>query len=197
MAKLLRAVKTRLKRWLRAVIFGIILIGLSIALVYLLPHLQAHFELSTEEFATTAYLVVFGTTLVCSAAIMVPVAIHTAVIMAAASQWNPVLVALVASVAGTLGEITGYYAGYFGKRMVVSETTPGYNRLVKWMHRYGPPVIFLLSLQPILPFDIAGLIAGASKMPLWKFLLPCWVGKFPKYLLLCYFGFGLLHLLPL
>lgn len=158
---------------------------------------MAHFEIPVEEFATTAYLVVFGVTLVCNAAIIIPVVIHIAVMMAVASVWDPVLTAFIASIAGALGEITGYYAGYLGKKIIVGENTPGYSKLVSWMKRYGPWAIFLISFQPILPVDIAGLFAGASRMPLWKFLLPCWAGKFPKYILFCYFGFGLLYLSPL
>ena len=189
--------KEKRERWLKAAIYGVILIGLSIGLASLLRHLGAHFDISKAEFATTAYLIVFGTTLVCNASIIVPVAIHTAIMIAAASVWNPVLIALIASVAGTLGEMTGYYAGRLGKRVIVSESTPAYNRIASWVHRHGPWAIFLLSLQPVLPFDIAGLIAGASKIPLWKFLLPCWAGRFPKYILFCYFGFGVFRLLPL
>ena len=189
--------RSKRKIWLSTAVLLVALIGLSLGLVYLLRHLIAHFDISLGELATTAYLVVFGVTLVCNASIMVPVAIHTSIMMAAASQWNPVLMALVASIAGTLGEITGYYAGYLGKKVVVGESTPGYNKLVGWMNRYGPLAIFLVSLQPILPVDIAGLTAGASRIPLWKFLLSCWAGKFPKYILFCYFGFGLLRLFPL
>jgi len=184
------------KKWLRTTVYAVIIIGLSVGLIYLLRYLMAHFDISVEEFATTAYLVVFVTTLVSNASIIVPVPIFAAIMIAAASKWDPILIALIASIAGTLGEITGYYAGYLGKKIIVSETTPGYEKLVGWMKRYGPLAIFLLSLQPILPFDIAGLIAGASRIPLWKFLLPCWAGKFPKYIVICYFGFGLLHLLP-
>jgi len=117
--------------------------------------------------------------------------------IAAAEYWNPVLIALVASVAGALGEITGYYAGYLGKRIILAESTPGYERLAGWMKRHGPWGIFLLSLQPVLPFDVAGLLAGVSKLPLWKFVLPCWGGKFPKYLLAAYLGEAFLRLLPL
>ena len=185
------------KTWFRTTVYAIILIGLSIGLAYLLQHGLAHFEISVKEFATTAYLVVFGTSLVCNAGIMVPVAIHISIMMVAASIWDPILIAFIASIAGTLGEITGYYAGYLGKKIIVSEYTPGYDKLVGWMKRYGPLAIFLLSLQPILPVDIAGLTAGASKIPLWKFLLPCWAGKFPKYILFAYFGFGLLYFFPL
>jgi len=189
--------KKKRRKWLRTAVYIVILIGLSIGLAYLLQYLLAHFEISVEEFATTAYLIVFGITLVCNAGIMIPVAIHISIMIAAASIWNPILIAFIASIAGTIGEITGYYAGYLGKKIIISESTPGYNKLVGWMKRYGLLAIFLLSLQPILPVDIAGLIAGGSRIPLWKFLLPCWAGKFPKYILFCYFGFGLLYLSPL
>jgi len=183
------------RRWPKIVLYLVILIGLSVGLSYLLRYFMTHFDISIESLSSAAYLVVFVTTLVSNAGIVVPVAIHISIMVAAASQFDPVLIALVASVAGTLGEITGYYAGYLGKRIVLAESTPGYGRLVAWMERYGPWAIFAISFQPILPVDIAGLVAGASKIPLWKFLLPCWAGKFPKYILICYFGAELLYLL--
>lgn len=189
--------KQKLRKWLGIVGYIILLVVLSIGLVYLLQDLLSRLGISIGEFATTAYLVVFGVTLICNAGIIVPVAVHVSIMMAAASIWNPILVAFIASIAGTLGEITGYYAGYLGKKIIVNDSTPGYIKLVGWMKRYGLLAIFLLSLQPVLPFDIAGLTAGASKLPLWRFLLPCWAGKFLKYILLCYSGSGLLSLFPL
>ena len=190
------------KKWLKMVFYVAILAGLSFGLAYLLGYLMTYFNISVERFASTAYLLVFGVTLVSNAAILVPVVLHVSIMIAVAkmmmevSPWGFVLVALVASVAGALGEITGYYAGYFGKRIVHLENAPGYDRLVGWMERYGPWGIFLISVQPILPVDIAGLLAGASKIPVWKFLLPCWAGKFIKYLLACYLGEAFLRILP-
>ena len=177
--------------------YAAILVGLSVGFMYLFRYLMAHFDISATDIATTAYLVVFVTTLISNASIIIPVAIHISVMIAVSSQLNPTIVALVASVAGALGEITGYYVGYLGKKMVINERTPGYDRLVNWMTHYGSLAIFLISLQPILPVDIAGLISGASRIPLWKFLLPCWAGKFLKYLVICYFGYGVLNLLPI
>ncbi len=185
------------KRWLTLALYVAILVGLSFGFVYLFQYLIAYFNISVERFATTAYLVVFVVTLASNAGIFVPVYIHISIMIAAAQYWNPVLIALVASVAGTLGEMSGYYAGYLGKRIAQLENIPGYQRLVGWMNKHGPWGILLISAQPILPFDVAGLLAGASKMPLWKFLLPCWAGRFPKYLVACYVGpavFNILHL---
>jgi membrane protein YqaA with SNARE-associated domain len=190
------------KRWLKMALYLVILAGISFGFYLLVRYLMAYFNISVERFASTAYLLVFGVTLVSNAAILVPVVLHVSIMIAVAkmmmevSPWGFVLVALVASVAGALGEITGYYAGYFGKRIVHLENAPGYDRLAGWMERYGTWGIFLISLQPILPVDIAGLLAGASKIPVWKFLLPCWAGKFIKYLLACYLGEAFLRILP-
>ena len=188
--------QVRRNKWLLATIYAVIIIGLSFGLYFLLQYLLARFNVSVGEFATTAYLVVFVTTLVSNASILVPVPVFVALMITAAGYWNPVLIALTASSAGTLGEITGYYAGYLGKKIIITEATPGYEKLVAWMKRHGMLAVFLLSLQPILPFDVAGLVSGASRIPLWKFVLPCWAGKFPKYLLGCYFGATFLSLLP-
>jgi uncharacterized membrane protein YdjX (TVP38/TMEM64 family) len=55
--------------------------------------------------------------------------------------------------------------------------------------------ITFLAFQPVIPFDLGGLIAGTARMPLRKFLLGLFLGKFPKYLILAYAGVDLIHLL--
>ncbi|MFW6102412.1 MAG: VTT domain-containing protein [Chloroflexota bacterium] len=188
--------KLKQKRWPKIVLYLIILAGLSFGLMYLLEYLMAYFNVSVERYASTAYLLVFGITLASNASILVPVALHISIMIAAATYFDPVLIALTASVAGALGEISAYYAGRWGrKRIVQLENTPGYEKLVGWMERHGSLGIFLISLQPIFPIDVAGLLAGISKMPLWKFFLPCLAGKFPKYLVVCYIGEPLLDML--
>lgn len=192
----------RRNRWLLATIYGVIILGVSVGLYFLVKYLGTRFDISGGGLATTAYLFVFVISLISNATILIPVPIFVGIMipvakmMAEVSPWGPVLVALTASSGGALGEISGYYAGYLGKRIIITEATPGYEKLVAWMKRHGALAVFLLSLQPILPFDIAGLISGASRIPLWKFVLPCWAGKFPKYLLGCYLGGAVLNILP-
>jgi membrane protein YqaA with SNARE-associated domain len=184
------------KRWLKMALYIVILSGVSYGFYVLLQYLTAYLGIPEEGFAPIAYLIVFGVTLIANASIFVPVIFHISIMVWAieSCNCNLALVVLVASVAGALGEITGYYAGYLGKRIVLAESTPGYNRFVGWMQRYGPWGIFLVSLQPLT--DIAGLLAGASKLPLWKFFLPCWPAKFIKYFVICYFGGEVLNILP-
>ncbi|MHC1578816.1 MAG: VTT domain-containing protein [Dehalococcoidia bacterium] len=189
--------KLKQKRWLRITLYVVALIGIGVGFLILFPYLVSYFNIPIEDLATSAYLVIFGVTLLSNAAILIPVVYpHVSLMIAAATYWDPFMVALVASVAGALGEITGYYAGYLGKRIARLENAPGYNRLVGWMNKHGLWGIFLISAQPILPVDIAGLLAGASRLSLWKFLVPCWAGKFVKYLAACYLGAAVLHLLP-
>ena len=182
--------------WLRLVASFLMLIALSFGLAYLTRSLVTRFHVPLDEFASLAYLSILATTLVCNLTVIVPVPVATSIMIAAATSWNPVMVALAASIGGALGELSGYYAGYLGKRIAISEQVAGYNRVTEWMNRYGIWAISLLAFQPVIPFDMAGLVAGAAKMPMYKFLPALWAGKFPKYIILCYSGIGLIHFLP-
>jgi len=56
------------------------------------------------------------------------------------------------------------------------------------MERYGVGTVFVLALVPNPLFDIGGIIAGASRMPVWKFLLSCMAGKVLKNILFALLG---------
>jgi len=183
-------------RWLRLAASLVVLIGLSFGLMWLLQEAVALLHLPLDKLAWLAYLNVFISTLICNLTIFIPVPVATPILITTATKWNPVMVAFAASVGGTLGELSGYYAGYLGKRIAINERVAGYNKVTEWMNRYGIWAISFLGFQPVIPFDIAGLLAGAAKVPMYKFLPALWVGKFPKYIILCYSGIELIHLLP-
>lgn len=180
---------SRSKKWLQTAAWVIGIMALTAGLVYLMWFLEAYFKLPLEGFAPLAYLVVFGATLLSSCTIIFP-APGVAIIMAAASKWNPAIVAVVASIGGTLGELTGYYAGYLGRKIIVTEYREGYERAVGWMNRYGLWAIFVFALIPVLIFDLVGLAAGALRLPVWKFLLACWGGRIVRSFIEAYFGAG-------
>jgi len=181
--------------WLRLIIVFLAFVIASFGLAYLFQHLLARFDLSLYEFAWLAYLVVFVATLLANLTIIAPVPFATSIMLSAAAEWNPVLVALAAAAGGTLGELSGYYAGYLGKKLAIPESIIGYSRVEHWVQRYGMWAITFLAFQPVIPFDLGGLIAGTARMPLRKFLLGLFLGKFPKYLILAYAGVDLIHLL--
>lgn len=51
------------------------------------------------------------------------------------------------------------------------------------IHRFGPFALFFLSLAPI-PYDFIGLIAGYLEFSYKSFLIPTFLGKFVRFILL-------------
>jgi membrane protein YqaA with SNARE-associated domain len=181
------------RKWVRTLLWIVVLLVFTGALVYLMWVLQSKFRVSLREYDLLAYLIVFAVTFLASCTIVLP-APGAAIVITAASIWNPVIVATVASVGSTLGEITGYYAGYIGEKIIINEQLPAYKRAVSWMSRYGIWTILVLAAIPLIVFDIIGLVAGALRLPLWKFLLACWAGRIPKSFMEAYIGAGLIPL---
>ncbi|UCG54064.1 MAG: VTT domain-containing protein [Dehalococcoidia bacterium] len=183
--------------WLRYVFLFIILIVVSVGLIYLLQYLVDSLDLPLERYAALSYFIVFLVQVISNLALFPtgpPVA--TSVMIIAATQWNPILVALSASIGGTIGELSGYYVGYLGRKSPLITNTRFYEMVNRWMDKYGVWTITLLAFQPVIPFDVGGIAAGTAKMPLRKFLPALWIGKFPKYILICYAGIGLIDFLP-
>ncbi len=182
--------------WVRLVIAVFGLVILSFGLAYLLHRLVNRLNLPMYDLAYLAYAVVFATTLVSNLTIIAPVPFAVSIMIALATKWNPALIALAASIGGTIGELSGYYAGYLGRKLAISDNVFGHSQVERWIQRYGPWAIIFLAFQPIIPFDIGGMVAGAARMPIHKFLLALWAGKFPKYLILTYTGLGFIHFIP-
>jgi len=172
-------------------------IGLSFGLAYLFQNLATKLHFPLYELAWLAYLTVFLTSLAANLTIIAPVPIGLSIMTIAAAEWNPAIVAFSASIGACIGELSGYFAGRLERKVAVFERAMWRNRFEQWIQQWGPWAIFFLAFQPILPFDVAGLVAGAAKMPLRKFLPALWAGRFPKYLIVAYAGAGIIHHLPL
>lgn len=116
-----------------------------------------------------------------------------ALAFAAGASLNPFVVGLVVGAGSALGELTGYLAGISGRGFV--ENDPQYERMRYWMARRGVWVIFALSIVPNPLFDVAGITAGAMRMPVWKFLGAAMPGKIIKATLLALAGAGMMDAL--
>ena len=107
---------------------------------------------------------------------------------------SPWLVALAAAVGAALGELTGYLAGYSGQAIIQDWDT--YAKLQIWIQgRSAGLVIFFLAFLPLPLMDLAGIAAGALKMPLTRFLFWCFLGKLLKLVLVTHAGAWSLPLL--
>jgi membrane protein YqaA with SNARE-associated domain len=140
------------------------------------------------------YVGVFLISIVSSASIVIPVP-SWILVAALGAILNPVLVGIVAGIGGTIGEMTGYVLGYGGRLAV--DNVALYNRMVKWMRRWGSVTIFVLALIPNPLFDVAGAAAGLLRFPVWKFMLVGAAGRIPKSIFFAYIGVWGLHFLSI
>ena len=171
----------------------LLLIGITTGLIYVFVTVPA--EEIAARFRPYGYLGIFLITLISSASIVLPVP-GFLVVALLAGIFHPAAVGAVASVGGTLGELTAYFAGYWGQAIIVRQQAKRYQRALAWMHHYGGPPIFVFSAVPFLLFDLAGIAAGSLRYPLWKFLLYCWLGRLVRSIIEAYLGWGSLKIIP-
>lgn len=157
------------------VLLGVI--GLTVVLVIYREEIQA-----LQAFG---YPGIFLFSILANATILIPVpgVVFTS---AMGAVFNPLFVSLAAGAGAALGELSGYLAGFSGQAVV--EDSPRYQRVVRWMEKYGDITILILAFIPNPLFDLAGIVAGILKMPVWKFLAFCVIGKILKMMMFAYAG---------
>ncbi|HEX6034021.1 MAG TPA: VTT domain-containing protein [Anaerolineales bacterium] len=129
------------------------------------------------EFQQFGYPGIFLIAMLANATVLLP-APGVAVIYAMGAIFNPLGVGLAAGLGGTVGELSGYLAGFSGQAVV--ERMDIYNRIRPWVDKYGGWAILVLSAIPNPFFDVAGIAAGIAKMPLQTFLLFSGIGQLIK-----------------
>jgi membrane protein DedA with SNARE-associated domain len=105
---------------------------------------------------------------------------------------QPWAVGLLGGLGAGIGELTGYVAGRSGRGILSRSKT--FNRVEGWVKKWGWLAVFVLSIIPF-AFDVVGIIAGALRMPVWRFFLACMMGRIIIYTLLIYlasYGFKVL-----
>ena len=121
-----------------------------------------------------SYPAVFVVSVIGNASVFLPAPVF-AIVAVAAPVLSPISVGIVAGLGATIGELTGYLAGMSGHG--IAKKRKHYDRISGWMDRSGMLALFLLAAVPNFFFDVGGLIAGAVRMPLWRFMVPTWIGK--------------------
>ncbi len=152
-----------------------VLRGTGLAGILLLSGIVAANRDRMQEFSALGYAGAFLAMLLSNATLVLP-APGLIIVFALGNSLNPVLVGAVAGLGAALGEITGYVTGYTGLTLI--EESAIAVRIRHWMERNGVLTIFALSAVPNPFFDLAGLMAGAGKMPVWRFLCVSFLGKF-------------------
>ena len=140
-----------------------------------------YFGADTSNLKAWGYAGVFLITLVGSASILLP-SPAVASVFGGGALLDDLLgipaflwVGLIAGMGEALGEFSGYAAGYGGR--FILENRPEYPRIHGWMERNGTLTMFLMSTVPNPLFDVAGLAAGAVRMPMGRFFVAVLLGK--------------------
>ena len=140
-----------------------------------------YFGFSLAKLSSYGYIGLFLVSLISAASIVLPMPGAAAITGAGALLQPlfgipvPLLVGLVAGVAESIGELTGYAAGYGGSQLF--RDRPFYPRVKSWMERRGVLTMFLLSCFPNPLVDVAGVAAGAVHMRLTSYLAGVFPGK--------------------
>ncbi|MBN1153095.1 MAG: VTT domain-containing protein [Dehalococcoidia bacterium] len=144
----------------------------------------------TADFLRHGYLGVFVINMLTCASILFPIP-GEAINVAAGSLLNPLTVTVVATTGATIGEMTAYVAGVYGRQILLERYAERYAHAERWMNRYGVFAVFLFALVPMLVFDLIGIVAGCTRYSIVKFAAATFTGRFLRCLLLSYTGYAL------
>ncbi|MCX8190237.1 MAG: VTT domain-containing protein [Candidatus Diapherotrites archaeon] len=104
---------------------------------------------------------------------------------------SPAIIGIVAGFGAGIGELSGYAAGFLGRRSVRNLAKGEHKRFERVYHeikKHGLWFIIIASFTPF-PFDLVGIAAGIVKYDLKKFLLGAIIGKILRCALIAYAGY--------
>lgn len=130
-----------------------------------------------KKFEAYGYPGIFLITLMANSTVFLP-APGIAFVFAMGSVLNPLWVALAASIGGSLGEISGYLAGFSSQAII--DKINIYKKVEPFVRKYGGFAVLIFAAIPNPFFDLAGIAAGGLKMTFRRFLLFCWIGQLIK-----------------
>ena len=161
----------------------LIIVGAFAGTIYLLGDEARRKQVEDLVKSPGGLIALFALSAISNATLVLPVP-GLALTALAATVVNPLVVGVVAGAGQTLGEMTGYLAGYSGQSLI--DKNPRYAKLVGWMRRFGPVTILVLALIPNPLFDVAGIIAGALRMPVLLYVVSAGAGKIIKNVAVAY-----------
>lgn len=172
--------------WLKKSIVPLATLLGAIAIFAVIAWLYIRYPGFFDRLKGYGYLGVFVISVLLNATVIIPVSVMAIISSLGGALPLPFVVGLVGGVGAAIGEITGYLAGRAGRDLLAKNRI--YVRVEGWVQRWGMLAVFLLSIFPLL-FDVVGIIAGATRMPVWKFVLACWLGRTIIYIAVAYLGY--------
>jgi len=171
--------------WVKKRLIPILGLLVVIAIVVGVFCLYKYHPEKIEQLEEFGYLGVFLISLTLNATVVLPAGNFLIMATLGAALPSATLVGIIGGLAAAIGEFTGYAAGYSGRAIVKRRRL--YDRLERWMKKWGSLTIFILSVAPLF-FDLAGMAAGILRFPAWKFFLACWLGRTILYIAIAWAG---------
>src|SRR5215210_5513854 len=153
---------------------------LTIGALAAMSGLFVFFPIDWEKVGAWGYVGVFFVTFIATASFILPIP-YLLIVARAGIYLDPLLLTLVAGLAGALGELTGYVVGVTGRDLIARGKW--YDKANHLMVTYGFWCVAFFAFVPNPFFDAIGFAAGVLRYPLWKFVLACFLGKSLKFLL--------------
>ena len=173
---------------------GMLLLALTLGCLFIA------LDLGKEDVERWGYAGLFGIVLFRSASVVMPMP-GGGIIFAAGGLLDPVwgvpapiAVGLVAGFAESLGEFTGYGAGLGGSPMLQDREI--YRRIKRWVERRSFLTVFAMAFTPAPLFDVAGMAAGAARVPIRVFYPAVLSGKVLRDIIVAtagYYSFGIVE----
>jgi uncharacterized membrane protein YdjX (TVP38/TMEM64 family) len=135
------------------------------------------------------YAGIFLLSIAANATIIIPIP-GVAFTTAMGAIFNPIGVAIAAGLGAAIGELSGYLAGFSGQGFL--EKQKFYERVLGWMKAHPKWICVIIAVMSFIPnplMDVAGMAAGALKVPVWKFLVASAIGKILKMLIFAFAGY--------
>ncbi len=174
----------RVIKWIRKHYIPLLGLLFAVAIITAVSVIYVNNKDIFEDLEHYGYAGAFVISVILNATLIIPVS-NMAIIfsLGAAPGLSPLFIGLAGGIGAGIGEMTGYLAGRSGRGLISKHNI--YTRVEKWVKRWGWIAVFILSVFPFI-FDVAGIIAGAMRMPAWKFFLATWLGRTISYVVVAY-----------
>lgn len=131
---------------------------------------------ATEIIGAWGYLGIFIVSIIGNASIILP--LPTVIfVFTFASVLNPLALGIIAGIGSAIGELTAYYAGRGGRKVLEQKYKSWFAMTKKWVKKRGMFIIIIVFAATPLPADVVGLFAGMVRYDVKKFFIANAIGK--------------------
>lgn len=149
--------------------------------------LSVYFQNQLIHFKSLGLLGIFLINFLGNATIFLPAPAIATVVLGGV-VYSPLVVAVVSSLGGSLGEMVGYVLGYSGRKLFIKNHHILFIVARDIFKDYGTFIVLAVALIPNPFFDVIGIFAGIAHFSPVRFFTVLLIGRIIRNFLLAYFG---------